>query len=309
MTAVPRISAVVCTHNRGADLGIAVASLLRQTLSNGSFEVVVVDNASTDETPLVLRDLQNQTRNLRVFTESELGLSAARNRALREAAAPIVAFIDDDAEADTGWLEALVDAHSASPDAVAVGGPIELVWSTPPPPWLSPQLEEFFSGLDLGGERRAIAYPTLPFGTNMSLAVAPAIEVGGFDLRLGRRGADLQSFEEIDLLERLAAHGTILYAPDARVFHHVNAERAKVTWIARRSFANARSAIVWQDRVRRRSRGALLRLSLASAARVCVNLVRSVAACLRRDSSGVVEALARAAHAAGTIVGLTRTVR
>jgi GT2 family glycosyltransferase len=278
-------------------------------VSSGTFEVIVVDNASTDATSNLLQEIEERSANLRVVTETELGLSAARNRAINEAAAPIVAFIDDDAEAKAGWLEALIDAHAAFPTAVAVGGPIELVWSARPPSWVSPRLEEFFSGLDLGTERRTIAYPTLPFGTNMSLDASLARQVGGFDPRLGRRGTDLQSYEEIDLFARLSTVGPIVYAPEARVLHHVSAERAKPTWIARRSFANARSEIVWRDRDRYRSRLELFRLSIASAARVGLNLVRGAVAGTRKDSAGVVESFAKAAHAAGTIAGIARVTR
>ena len=125
----------------------------------------------------------------------------------------MIAFIDDDAEAEAGWLEAHLDAFSSFRGAIAAGGPITLEWSSPAPDWLSPLLEEYFSGLDLGDEERLIAYPTLPFGTNMSLATDAARAVGGFDPRLGRRGTDLQSYEEIDLFNRLGRRGPIVYTP------------------------------------------------------------------------------------------------
>ena len=93
-------------------------------------EIVVVDNASTDDTESVVRDLARTVRRLRHVLEPQLGVSHARNRGAAEANGELVAFIDDDAVASRGWLKALARAAHDEPNAVAVGGQEGLLWQT-----------------------------------------------------------------------------------------------------------------------------------------------------------------------------------
>src|SRR5881296_1050143 len=93
------LTVLVCTHNR--------ADLLRgalESLEPTRFEVLVVDNASTDATPAVVAECAARAKiEIRCARETELGLDAARNRGLREAAGEFVAFLDDDARARHDW--------------------------------------------------------------------------------------------------------------------------------------------------------------------------------------------------------------
>src|SRR5213593_2398292 len=99
-----------------------------------------------------------------------------------------MAFLDDDASATEGWLAAFVGAHARWPRAGAVGGPTRLALRGAKPSWLSPDLEHWFSGLELGNEPRLLEDSEIPFGTNMSILREAAINVGGFAVELGRRG-------------------------------------------------------------------------------------------------------------------------
>ncbi|MFL5895126.1 MAG: glycosyltransferase family 2 protein, partial [Thermoleophilaceae bacterium] len=124
----PEASVVVATHNRRDRLAAMLESLRAQTLEPTRFEIVVVDDASSDETPALLeREAQRPGPALRV-TRQELsrGPAAARNAGWRAARGGLVAFIDDDCIAAAGWLEAGLAAHAQSPGAFVQGpvGPI-----------------------------------------------------------------------------------------------------------------------------------------------------------------------------------------
>src|SRR2546426_8522794 len=100
----PLVTVAICTRNRAAFLEKAVHSVLRQITDNT--EVLIVDNASTDETPKMAAQLAATNSCVTVCRENELGLSAARNTALVKARGKYVIFLDDDAVAEQGWLEA-----------------------------------------------------------------------------------------------------------------------------------------------------------------------------------------------------------
>ncbi|MBK8050876.1 MAG: glycosyltransferase family 2 protein [Anaerolineales bacterium] len=147
-----RITAALCTHNRAALLDGAIASLLAQSLPPPAYEILVIDNSSNDATPAVIQRYQDTPGpvTLRSAVEPMLGLSYARNRAAQLAAGEIIAYLDDDAVADTGWLAGLLAAYAAFPDAWAVGGPVQLLWRLARPSWLGDDLLPMLSQLDLG---------------------------------------------------------------------------------------------------------------------------------------------------------------
>src|SRR6476620_7050027 len=110
----PQISAIICTHNRAAYLGAAIDSLLIQDFPD-NFEVVVVDNASSDyaspessasRTREVV-EARLGDRRLKYVWEPEIGLSVARNTGAKEAGSEILAYLDDDAVAEPNWLRVL----------------------------------------------------------------------------------------------------------------------------------------------------------------------------------------------------------
>jgi glycosyltransferase involved in cell wall biosynthesis len=103
----PDVSVVIATRDRAARLQAALASLRAQTLSADRFEVVVVDDGSRDGTPAALAvEVERGELALHVLRRQDSrGSGAARNEGWRTASAPVVAFLDDDCEADPDWLE------------------------------------------------------------------------------------------------------------------------------------------------------------------------------------------------------------
>jgi GT2 family glycosyltransferase len=117
----PDVSVVIPTRDRVERLRAALGALRAQTLEAGRFEVVVVDDGSTDGTAELFDGDPGGAPKLRALRSPGRGPAAARNAGWRVATAPLVAFTDDDCEPDPRWLEALVDAHRANPDAILQG--------------------------------------------------------------------------------------------------------------------------------------------------------------------------------------------
>lgn len=223
-----RITACICTYNRDRFLYAALESLAQQNLAPESYEVLLVDNNSTDQTP----DLADQFAraypqiHFRYLLEQQQGLSHARNRGVQEATGAIIAFMDDDAIADQQYLANLLDFFDRHPAIMAAGGKI-LPYFHPydqQPAWLSWYLIGLLSCLDLGDQERP--FPRYPIGCNMAFRKALFAQVGMFDPRLGRIKNSLMGSEEKDLFVRVKDAGLpVYYVPQALVYHTIPPER------------------------------------------------------------------------------------
>lgn len=236
MSEVP-IAAIICTYNRDRYLGGAIDSLLAQDCE--AFEVLVVDNGSTDRTREVVMARLPHPR-LRYVCEPVLGLSVARNRGMDETEAPLLAYFDDDAVASPQWLRVLLDAYSRNDRLAIAGGKVTLIWpeGVTPPNWISPELAGGLGAYDLGPREIAIEHPNLtPRGLNYSIRRSFLEGVGGFDANLGRVGKRLLSNEELYMTELALQQGwQVAYLPDALVAHHVAPDRLRPQWFLRRSW-------------------------------------------------------------------------
>lgn len=245
----PRISATICTHNRAEYLGKALKSLSVQTLPAEDFEVLVVDNASTDDTAALVESVRPILPSLRYVFEGSLGLSRARNAAIREARGDYIAFLDDDAVAVSEWLEAILTAFdTVKPTPVCVGGRIEPIWEGARPSWLADTLLGYLTIVNWS-EKAMTLDPSCQYvaGANMAFSTAALRHLGGFSPSLGRVGDKLLSGEELHVQRLLAADGHQLhYEPRASVGHHVPASRLTKEWFLHRAYAEGLSAAVMQ---------------------------------------------------------------
>lgn len=232
-----QLCAIICTHNRGAYLGKAIDSLLAQDYAD--YEVVVVDNASTDDTRVVVESRLGHPR-LRYVYEPELGLSVARNRGAQETRGEILTYLDDDAIASPGWLTALAQGFVADDQLAIAGGRVTLIWpeGRAAPPWLSDGLAGNLGAYDLGQDVIPITQPNLtPRGLNYAIRRSFLESVGGFDLNLGRVGKNLLSNEELRMTEMaLRRQWHVTYLPEAVVAHHVTTERLERRWFLKRGW-------------------------------------------------------------------------
>jgi glycosyltransferase involved in cell wall biosynthesis len=240
----PTITVAICTHNRATYLRLALQSLLEQTAPQHRFDILVVDNASTDGTPAEVERARRARGDIRCVREDRLGLSHARNRAIAETRTPYIAYLDDDAIAAPRWVERLVHCFTQlSPAPAAVGGPIHPIWEAARPSWLPDSLLGYLTVLERPGSGYLDLKRQLIFGANMAFDHRALTEVGGFSTSLGRIGNRLLSGEEMLLLAQLHARGACgYYDEQASVRHHVAANRLSKEWFYRRVYWDGMSS-------------------------------------------------------------------
>ena len=171
------ITVVICTHNRANFLQRAVESVLPQM--TGGTELLIVDNASTDDTPGVAARLAAADPKVKVWREKELGLSVARNAALKKAQGQYVLFLDDDATAEPGWLAAYQRFLSAPPSgkiAVVGGAAFTIEYEIALPSWTDPLNPS--AVYDRGHSPKRLPYLDCLLGCN--IAYSRAAVIGGF---------------------------------------------------------------------------------------------------------------------------------
>lgn len=241
----PRVSVVVCTRNRSAALTGALEAVLDVEYPAERWELIIVDNASTDDTPeIAWRVAETDPDRVRVITETEIGLSAARNAGVAAARAPLIAFIDDDAFPEPGWLEATVDGFDP-PDVMCVGGPVAPIIEGDLPQWFRGRFLPYLTVWDLGDEVLDLRYNEVPRGANIAFRRSGLDRVGGFSPHLGRKGASLLSCEESELCLRFERAGDrTLYLPGARVRHVTPVGRLTPEWLQARFAAQGRSEAI-----------------------------------------------------------------
>ena len=232
------ISAIICTHNRDNYLGAAIDSLLMQDFL-GSFEVVVVDNASKDRTREVVEARLGNPK-LEYIYEPITGLSVARNTGAKTAHGEILAYLDDDAVASKQWLRVLHEAYKSNNKLAIAGGKVSLIWpeEIEPPKWLSVELSGNLGYYDLGDSVVYIDQAGLtPRGLNYSIRRTFLEQIGGFDTNLGRIGKKLLSNEELHTTELAIKRGwQVAYLPEALVGHNVAPERLRPSWFIERGW-------------------------------------------------------------------------
>ena len=235
---MPEYSVIICTYNRRALLERALNSVVTQNMPADTYEVLVVDNGSSDGTKPMVHDVQlSSPVSIKYLQEKQSGLSHARNTGIAAAQGHFVAFIDDDAVADLNWLTSLSLVYVEDPDVSLVGGKIELDWESNVPEGLAPELLRALGKLDQGEGVFRVEPPLTLGGGNLSARRSVLEELGGFDVRLGRNSTTLLSGEENELLLRAtAADKVIYYTSKAVVYHFVPAARTDKQFLRRRAF-------------------------------------------------------------------------
>jgi glycosyltransferase involved in cell wall biosynthesis len=245
-------SVVVCTHNRAHYLPDLIVSLRAQDFPAGDFEIIIVDNASIDGTAALVKQLQAESDPpIRYVYEPLLGANRARNTGAKAAKGEIVIYIDDDALAETDWLQCLARAYQEVPhDVVCVGGRVELLWENGNrPSWLACELEGYYSSTArLGQAARCLTDNEYPVGANMSIRRDSLLGLGGFHPLLDRVGENLLSNVEAGLCAEIRNAGLRVYfEPSACVWHRVPTGRTTKRWLLRRTFWQGISdaVVVW----------------------------------------------------------------
>ena len=215
------VSIVISTRNRSRRLRVALASAIDQNAPSLRFEVIVVDNNSTDDTAAVIQSFEGGETPVRYLFEERLGASNGRNRGVLAAHAPIVAFTDDDIRVGRDWVATILRIFRARPDIDCIGGKVLGLWEAPQPAWLDRRHWSPLSLVDYGDRSLEIGseYPLCLITSNMAMRRTV------FD-RIGFFSPDFRRCQDHELqLRYWRGGGRALYVPDLVAHTAVPAER------------------------------------------------------------------------------------
>lgn len=235
------VTIVICTFNRSDMLADSLRTLIESLESySKSVEVLVVNNASTDNTNEIVGSFMSQKKSfsLTLLQEDRKGLSYARNTGLEHARGSVICFLDDDVFVPKGWLEGVLSTFALSHDVGCVTGQIRLHYpDVTIPAWLDSRYNGLFSECLRGERARLLSRGEDFIGANFALTRKAVSDVGCFNTALGRKGVILLSGEDTEYSDRLWQQGfAIAYSPEGYIYHRVHPKRLTYKWIAVRYF-------------------------------------------------------------------------
>ena len=218
------ITLIICTYNREKYIGPLLDSIAKNDYPTTDYEIVLVDNNCTDNTRGVCEQFAEAHRDitLRYVVETEQGLSAARNKGIKEAKGDIIIYVDDDALVDADYIRIYAEHFASHPETMAAGGPIEPLYETEEPKWMSPYTKALLTAwMNYGDKVREYPNGRYPGGGNAAYRKVVFDQVGMFNTELGRKGSLLLASEEKDIFDKMHALGMqVLYLPTP-VLHHI----------------------------------------------------------------------------------------
>ena len=301
------ISVIICTRNRATLLKRAIQSVVDQDVARDAFELIVVDNASSDGTADVASSFQDRL-SLRYVREERIGLCVARNTGWRGARGRYVVFFDDDAIAKPGWLRSIkLTFESAGPSVGVIGGRVDPIWEASRPSWLADDIAGSLTIVHWGDDAKIIRDIRQEWlvGANMALPRRLLSDIGGFHPWLDRVGNNLLSSGDVFLQKEVMRRGyDCLYVPGIAIEHRVPASRLTQEWFLRRFFWQGVSDAVMQLIERVPSRRQRLSLALKRMRRVLRSPAQLASLPFRTDSPEAFKRKCLALIDIGYVLGL-----
>lgn len=224
----PLVSIVICTYNRCKYLEEAIKSALRQNYP--CFEIIVVDNNSTDGTKEMVRKYP-----VRYILETRQGVAYARNTGLDASHGEYVGFIDDDIIVGENWINGILKGFALAEDVAAVEGPVKPHYVKPLPSWLPDDIHDSAKGPKY--EKFWLLAPNEIVVTQNSMYCRKKIANSRFKTDLGRVYGSIIGGEDTEFSWQLYAKGyRFAYSPEALVCHIITPERVTFRWFMRRYF-------------------------------------------------------------------------
>ena len=218
------LSIIICSYNRASYISDALTSLYCQSAGLKAFEVIIVDNNSTDNTKEVYA-IWRQTNTNGQFTfisETQQGASFARNTGAAIAKGEWVCFMDDDAVATLNYVENILKHIQNKPDAVGFGGRIIPKYIPSEPKWMSYYVSSLVGNFDYAPIPCAFENGKYPLESNMIVKKSVYDKIGGFNVNLpGVVGTLRIGGEGKELFYKILALGHIIYYDPAICVHHV----------------------------------------------------------------------------------------
>lgn len=293
------LSVIIPTRNRAGLLSGVLRSLTLQTFPANLFEVIVIDNGSTDSTREICDSLRGQIAYLSYYYDAAPGLHVGRHLGMKMAKSDILVYADDDIEAFPTWLEGIAESFQDDKTDL-VGGKNLPKFEIEPPDWIRQMWEPdkdgnrilgYLSILDLGDEKKEIS-PFHVFGCNFSIRKSVLLEAGGFHPdAMPQELIKYRGDGESHVSRYIQDKGyKAFYNPKASVYHLVPQSRMTEEYFCRRAFNQAISDSFTDLRMRngrygnkqrgfwgfaRRLRRAILYLPPATYSRYCFSYYRA----------------------------------
>ncbi len=237
---MPLISYIICTYNRAKYLPIALNAFTKQNIENrNDFEVIVIDNNSTDSTFEVVNIFKKQHLYINLIYEKEekQGLSNARNKGIEVSNSDWIVFLDDDAYISNDYTKNLIKFIKEYGHIYkAIGGPILLDFENKPPKWYTNFLGSLFGYFKPYKNSKKFSQKFYPRGSNMIFHSSLFAKYGNFNPILGRSGENMLGSEEKDMFKRIyKGNEKVFYHSNLVIYHLVPEFRTKVDFIKKQS--------------------------------------------------------------------------
>lgn len=223
LAGAPDVSVIVSAFNRGDELRDTLESLVSQAAGAVRFEVIAVDNNSTDNTADVIQSFTGRSPvPVRYLFEPEQGVSYGRNAGIRVARGRVLAFTDDDIVVAPDWVRAIADRFQQNPEVDYLSGRMLPMFDGAQPAWMGPRNSAPCVLRDRGADP-IYSKPGHYFAGWATANIAFRREV--FD-RVGLFSGDFPRGQDLELIVRVwRANGRGMYAPDVTVSHRIPADR------------------------------------------------------------------------------------
>lgn len=232
-----QISVIICTYNREAYIAQALTSLVAQDFGRENFEVIVVNNNSTDQTEMVCRKFigDHPEYHFYYFEETQQGSSLARNTGAKKAVGELLIFMDDDAVAEKDFLKNAWTFFEANRDIQGFGGRIIPKYIPAKPRWMSKYVSSLVGNFDYSNRVTEFETNKYPLESNMAVTKKAFDEAGGFNAALpGVKGKLRIGGEGKDFYFRIKERGhRIFYVPDMVVHHVVEVDKLDAAYLHR----------------------------------------------------------------------------
>lgn len=270
-----QLSLIIATYNRAEQLLTTLRSVAMQSAKSSTWECIVVDNNSKDNTRSSVEVFiaEHSPLNIRYIFEPKQGLSHARNAGIRAAKGNILAFIDDDERIVKEFISAYIELFERHADAMSAGGKIIAEYPTGRPRWMSRYTEQPIANpMDFGEQVKLFPKRRIPGGGNMAFRREVFDIIGLFNTNLGRSGSSLIGGEECDLFERIANKGMkCYYVPRAVMYHIIPEEKLTKEYFTRLAYNTGVS-----QRARARIHRRMVQLYMGEIAKWCATLLLSL---------------------------------
>ncbi len=230
-----KISIVICTYNRSKWLKYCIESLVTQNCDKYLFEVIIVNNNSTDDTLNVAKKYRNEFQFYKVVTEKKQGLSFARNRGIDEASAEWVAYIDDDGKVRQDYIEQAIKTIECY-NFDCFGGEVRNWFYFGKPKWYP---DNMYNKAD----HKTVYETDYVLGGISFWLKEVFIKYGRFSTNIGMKGDKYGYGEETSLNDLIRANGGKVGCNPLIILDHLVPEyKMKIKWFLKYQYAMSRDA-------------------------------------------------------------------